>query len=754
VSLTREKAAVALELKRQGRESIFSCPLDVKCNWAPPVYDDKTPEDEGFLKLAMIDHIFFEGLSNIELETLVHATERVQLQKGEKAVRQNARGEYLYIVQKGKFDLYCEMGQHSNGTIGKGEMFGQLALLYGKDFDVSVIAKENAVVWRLEQDTFRNVVARHAREKDADIIGHLSKVDLFQGLSAPVLQKIAESLTTVHFQEGDVIVRRGDAGEIFYIIESGSVKVYDIGMGDSVSSEHILKDGDYFGERALLMDEPRAASVAALTDVTTLAMDRVTFEKSIGDLQDLMDQQARKHSLKSLPILAGADLKDIECDRLAEHMHEICFPKGTKLAFIGQPYPKKVWFIRKGQLIVYGNKSGKIYNLRTGDYFGEKSILSDPGHISSHEAVCEENVTAWVLSRDDMESVIVDLGRLGKVGDYVKSTYQKASIRGLQDIKKLRVLGQGGFGKVWLVESKRSGTSLALKVINKRRLIDSKQERSVLREKDLLGLLHHPFILNMVAAFQDPVNLYLVLPLVQGGELFNVVASKTKGGRGLPNNDAAFYAAGIIEALGHFHHRYIAYRDMKLENVMIDGEGYPKIVDLGFARVIVDKSYTFCGTPDYLAPEIIMSKGHNHAVDYWSYGVLVYEMLVGHAPFRKSAQSQMDMFKNIVLVKYEFPLLMSTTGQDLIKKLLVRQVPSRLGAQSRGHYDIAEHPWFKESDIDRKKLVKGKIAPPWVPEVKDPFDASNFDDFSSLEMEREDLGTPLSNEEQAIFADF
>lgn len=698
----------------------------------------------------MKDHILFEELSDGELNTLIQATERVRLRQGEKVVRQDATGEYLCIIQEGKLDLFCENGKESRGTLGKGKIFGELALLYGKNYDASVIAKEDAVIWRMEQDTFRNVVARHAREQDADIMNHLRKVDLFQNLSEPLLQRIATGLTTVHFREGDEIVRKGDVGEIFYIIEEGSVKVHDIGIGDSESAEHVLKDGDSFGERALLTGEPRAASVTALTDITTLVMDRATFERSIGELRELLDLKARMQSLKSLNIFAGSDLSDMEYESLAQHMDEVCYKKGAKLAQIGEPYPKKLWFIRKGQLLVYGNKSTKIYNLMSGDYFGEKSILGDPNHVSSHEAVCEDNVTAWVLKREDIEAIIVNLGRLGRAGDYVKSKHHKTRIRGLSDVKKHRVLGVGGFGKVWLVESKTNGSPFALKEINKRRLLDAKQERSVMREKELLGLLHHPFILDLVAAFQDTNNLYLVLPLIQGGELFN----KVKQGRGLRNDHAAFYAAGIIEALGHFHHRRIAYRDMKLENVLINSKGYPVICDLGFSKVIVDKSYTFCGTPEYLAPEIIMSKGHNHAVDYWSFGVLVYEMIAGRSPFSQPGQAQMDMFKRIVLVQYEFPRLISLTGQDLIKNLLVRQVHDRLGAQSRGHYDITEHAWFKEAGINYKNLLQHKITPPWLPEIKNPFDASNFDDWAQAEKETNSLGMPLTAEEQAVFKDF
>jgi len=347
------------------------------------------------------------------------------------------------------------------------------------------------------------------------------------------------------------------------------------------------------------------------------------------------------------------------------------------------------------------------------------------------------------------------MDRLGHVGDYIKSKPRYSHIRGLGDLKRHRVLGQGGFGTVWLVETTTgSRTPLALKEISKRKLLDSRQERSVLREKELLELLHHPFILHMVSSFQDATNLYLVLPFIQGGELFNIVAAKSKSGHGISNNHAAFYAAGIIAALGHFHHRLIAYRDMKLENVMIDSLGYPKVVDLGFARIIVDKSYTFCGTPEYLAPEIIMSKGHNHAVDYWSFGVLVYEMLVGRSPFNGPHLSQMDMFKRIVTVDYECPPEVSRSGQDLLSQLLVRPVQKRIGARSRGHREIVDHGWFTDSGVNFRSMLKKELKAPWIPALKDPYDASNFGDFRSAEHVLRDRQKTLTAAEQNIFKDF
>jgi len=354
-----------------------------------------------------------------------------------------------------------------------------------------------------------------------------------------------------------------------------------------------------------------------------------------------------------------------------------------------------------------------------------------------------------------IENVIGDIDRLGQIENFTKSKQDK-TIQ-LKDLKRHRMLGKGAFGKVWLVSYEKSTgsepTAYALKTMSKAQVLDAKLGHSVLREKELLFLLDHPFILHIVSSYQDENNLYMLLPLVLGGELYSVLQRRKDKKRGLENKAAAFYGACIIEALGHFHQRQIAYRDLKLENILVDEQGYGKIVDLGFAKVVSETTYTLCGTPEYLAPEIIMSKGHDHAVDYWAYGVVIYELFVGHSPFYKRGSSQVDMFKRIVLVKYDIPDFVDGLGGDLIQKLLVRKQRKRLGNLANGYLDVKRHPWFEESGIKYKKILRKKAEAPWIPEVKNPLDASNFDDMSSYERER-DSYRPLTKEEHEIFRGF
>lgn len=154
-----------------------------------------------------------------------------------------------------------------------------------------------------------------------------------------------------------------------------------------------------------------------------------------------------------------------------------------------------------------------------------------------------------------------------------------------------------------------------------------------------------------------------------------------------------------------------------------------------------------------LAPEIIMSKGHDHCVDYWAFGVLVYELLVGHSPFYKKSSTQVDMFKRIVLVQYELPDFLCEQAADLIGNLLVRRQRKRLGNLAGGYLDIKHHSWFNQSGIQFKKILRKDIEAPWIPEIKNPLDASNFDVISISEIERNSC-CHLTKEQHEIFRDF
>ena len=454
-------------------------------------------------------------------------------------------------------------------------------------------------------------------------------------------------------------------------------------------------------------------------------------------------------SQMGVPIFANSHFQPHEMARLTDLVAEVTFRKGEVLSEEGKPINACLYIIRSGKITV-ANDNGLISFLQQGDYFGEKTLQAEEGSISHATVTAEEDTTCGVLTKSAVESVIGTVQRLGKPLPTISKKLDKSIL--LKDLVKFRILGVGTFGKVWLVSHKKSGKAYALKMLIKREIIGHHQVEGVIREKNIMASIDHPFVVNLVCTFQDERNLYMVLDLVQGGELFSVIHTETRDG--IPSSHAKFYAACILEALSHLHHRHVAYRDLKPENVLVDAKGYCLLIDLGFAKIVMDKTYTLCGTPEYLAPEIILSKGHDKGVDYWAFGVLIYEMLVGRSPFYSHGTDQVSLFKRIVQVKYSFPPggLVSETAQDLIQRLIVRRQANRFGCLARGCMDIRDHPWI--SVIETEKLLLKKIPAPWVPQIKDTLDASHFDSYRHVETEPPSNKPHLTSHQQDLFRDF
>ncbi|KAI6091126.1 Pkinase-domain-containing protein [Hypoxylon rubiginosum] len=315
----------------------------------------------------------------------------------------------------------------------------------------------------------------------------------------------------------------------------------------------------------------------------------------------------------------------------------------------------------------------------------------------------------------------------------------------LGDFDLLRTLGTGSFGRVHLVQSKHNQRFYAIKVLKKAQVVKMKQVEHTNDERRMLGEVKHPFLITLWGTFQDPRNLYMVMDFVEGGELFSLLR---KSGR-FPNPVAKFYAAEVTLALEYLHSRNIIYRDLKPENLLLDRHGHLKITDFGFAKRVPDKTWTLCGTPDYLAPEVVSNKGYNKSVDWWSLGILIYEMLCGYTPFWDSG-SPMKIYENILRGKVKYPQYVHPDAQNLLELLITPDLTKRLGNLYGGSQDVKNHPWFSEVTWDR--LSRKDIDAPYTPPVKaGAGDASQFDRYPE---ETEKYGQSGSDEYGHLFPDF
>jgi serine/threonine protein kinase len=279
-------------------------------------------------------------------------------------------------------------------------------------------------------------------------------------------------------------------------------------------------------------------------------------------------------------------------------------------------------------------------------------------------------------------------------------------------------------------------------MLKKSEIIRLKQVDHLKSEKDILFKVAHPFVVSLYVTFQDERNLYMLMEFVIGGELFTQLR---KFGR-FVNETARFYAAEIVLAFAYLHERDIVYRDLKPENLLIDKDGHIKVTDFGFAKVVPDRTWTLCGTPEYLAPEIIQSRGHGKAVDWWALGILIFEMLAGYPPFYD--ENPFAIYQKILAGDIEFPRHFDPYAKDLIKRLLTHDRTKRFGCLKDGPEDIKNHKWFK--GFNWVDCYHRKIKPPYLPSVSTPNDTSNFETYPDA-AEKE---VNVSAAENALFEGF
>jgi len=286
------------------------------------------------------------------------------------------------------------------------------------------------------------------------------------------------------------------------------------------------------------------------------------------------------------------------------------------------------------------------------------------------------------------------------------------SIKDLHEVKRLAVLGDGGFAQVVLV--RYHGSLYAMKVLNKAHLCAERLAVHVERERQIGFACKSPFTVQLKYTSQDTMHVYMLMEPVLGGELFTYLEHHCASrNRGILEHTAAFFAACIVLAFEYLHDHNFIYRDLKPENLLIDEKGYIKITDFGFAKELTEgKTYTTCGTLDYMSPEMIQKIGHAHAADWWSLGVVIYEMVIGLPPFYTSRNDR-EKVEWIRKARLKFPIYVTSECQDLILNLMKVQPSRRLGSTAEGVDAIKKHPWFKT--VDWKQLAARKHKVPYLP---------------------------------------
>uniref|UniRef100_A0A8C2DG48 cGMP-dependent protein kinase n=1 Tax=Cyprinus carpio TaxID=7962 RepID=A0A8C2DG48_CYPCA len=549
--------------------------------------------------------------------------------------------------------------------------------------------------------------------------------DFMKNLELSQIQEIVDCMYPVEYDKDSCIIKEGDVGSLVYVMEDGKVEVTKEGMKLCT-----MGPGKVFGELAILYNCTRTATVQTLTNVKLWAIDRQCFQTIMmrtglikhAEYMEFLKRSVPHHNALSLPLFLYLVSQTHYSDG------EYIIRQGAR----GDTF----FIISKGKVNVTREDPPNgtpvyLQALGKGDWFGEKALQGED--IRTANVIAAEAVTCLVIDRESFKHLIGGLDDVSNkgyddAGAKAKYEAENAFFSNLKlvDFNIIDTLGVGGFGRVELVQLKSEETkTFAMKILKKRHIVDTRQQEHIRSEKQIMQEAHSDFIVRLYRTFKDSKYLYMLMEACLGGELWTILRDRGS----FEDSTTRFYTGCVVEAFAYLHSKGIIYRDLKPENLILDHRGYAKLVDFGFAKKIGfgKKTWTFCGTPEYVAPEIILNKGHDISADYWSLGILMYELLTGSPPF--SGPDPMKTY-NIILRgidMIEFPKKITKNAGNLIKKLCRDNPSERLGNLKNGVKDIQKHKWFE--GFNWEGLRKGTLTPPIIPDVASPTDTSNFDSF-------------------------
>jgi len=580
-------------------------------------------------------------------------------------------------------------------------------------------------------------IPKAADEREA-IEAALLNNAFMRNLQRDQVQQIIDAMEKKTYKKDIDIIREGMDGTHMYILQQGSVNVTK-GSGPDKVDVCKLGAGSLFGELAILYNCRRTATITSTEQVILWSLERTLFQmvvKSAGKNKD----QERFETLSAVKDLNA--LSEEKLRKIADCLEEETFDKNQCIIKQGTT-GDLFYIIRSGEVRITKDKDTggeeEVARYGKGRYFGEIALIKEDVRMANVYAVGV--VKCYTLDRTAFTNLVGDItdpdhGAKDEDKEDLRPTKivnQHLAKISLDQLQVIKPLGAGGFGMVKLVSVNGvPDRAFALKCIQKARVVQYGQQRHIMDEKNILMQIDSPFLLGLHKTFKDNKFVYLLTDAYLGGDLWRLLHSKGP----FSDTNARFYVGCVLEAFAYLHKRQYVYRDLKPENLMIDSKGYVKVVDLGFAKKVLPghKTWTFCGTPEYIPPEIISNTGHNVAADYWSLGILVFELLSKRTPFR--AKDDLAIYEGILrgIHSVQFPYKISRKAENLIKALCRQEPSERIGYQKAGISDIRKHRWFQ--GFDWEGLQQVKVVAPHVPDIKNAFDMSNFEKIKEEDLSK------------------
>jgi len=564
----------------------------------------------------------------------------------------------------------------------------------------------------------------------------LVKSSLFKGVYfdevvSNAIKGMIKVMYTHDLKKGEILVRQGDTADAFFLVEYGQLTVLveqPTEAGTETIQVAVIKAKDTFGETAVMYNTKRSATLKATQITRVWIMGSNEFNKIKYLIKDLTKKKVHEQwkFLSGIPFFAR--MKPHELTSLTQACHEVRFKPGDTIISRDEINYNDMYIIKQGKAcLVRDRKNNCAVSRGRAVGEGEWFIRTLFQKEDLRTLIASSNVHCLKITKDDVDFLVSPYlkkynekhGDSHSVSDEeLPKNFQNRVSYNLEDFTDIAVAGIGSFGRVKLVKAGKGSEKrvFALKEVEKNRAINTNQSEHMKNERRVMFIMDSPFIVKLFATYQDSTCVYFLLEKVLGGELFYLLRKL----KSFNESMSRFYIGCVVLALEHVHSHGIVYRDLKPENLLITRSGYLKVTDFGFAKKR-NQSTSLCGTPAYLAPELITGGIQNFGVDWWCLGIFLFEMLVGQVPFRDSINTK--QYEDILTSSPRLPNYVTWKSQELIHGLLEKNAFKRLGSSPRGAGDIKEQCWFVHSfredkePFNWKRLEASQLNAPYKPKL-------------------------------------
>ena len=620
----------------------------------------------------------FQVLTRKQKDSLLHLLKPSKFAPGSRIVSQGETGDVCFIIKEGI--VACLRDGKEVRKLGKGEFFGEQALLYGGVRTATVCATNTVQCISIGRQDLQDalgtnllqVIYRNSLRISFD------QSDSLRKLSKEQWERLISAMRVTSHAKGQVVIPAGTRQDAaIWVVLKGE-------LAEKWSEVTFASTFSVVGDAAFTSVDKYADDIVVKSDTADVArISKLEFEESLGGSLAV----ATVHN-QAFDVLARIQLlRGLSQERLHSLINALKLRNFAKQeVIVKQNDPGDSFFIIQSGSVEVIKNGISIRAIRKLDYFGERSILYN--ELRSATIVALETVTCWVLDRADFHRLIDQRIRKQLIK---RITLQDDSIL-LQDLVVVKTLGRGMFGVVLLAVHPDTRNLYAIKSVSREKVMQYHLKQNMLLERNILLQLDHLFIMKLIKTFTDDTHMHFLAEYVRGMDFFDVLR---KMDALLTSEEARFYVACIMIILEHLHERDIIYRDLKPENIMIDEDGYPKLIDFGTAKIVTSRTYTIIGTPHYMAPEVVCGKGYNVSVDYWSMGIILYELMCGKVPFGDEEEDPYRIYECILQSEISYPSWVKpasvTAVKPMIEMLLNKNPSLRLGG-SVEHF--MKHSWF------------------------------------------------------------